>query len=221
MSALSFRPVRTIVLATALIGIVAGCSRGDSGSPATAPTAAAPLAPAQIIYTPPSGAPPEPFSISKSGAPAALLQNAATLLQSEGFWIERFAPERGYVAATRTVTSSAAVDCGWIVEARSPGQHQRHNAAEPVLTLSPTSANGVPTRRRMELETRVVVTAEPLGETSAQLRSVVQYVMIRTIDPPDGGREAIHFRSGGEGAFADGTVCQPRGTLERRTLANL
>ena len=219
MRALWFRSTRGIVLATLLIGVVTGCSRGqgDSGPPPVS----APLAPVQIVYTPPSGAPAEHFSISKTGAPAEWLQDVATLLQTEGFWIEQYAPDRGYVAATRTVTSSEAVDCGWIVEARSPGQHQRHNAAEPVLTLSPTSGDRLPAQRQMELETRIVVTAEPLGETSTRLRSVVQYVMIRTLDTPGGSPEAIHFRSGGQGAFADGTVCQPRGTLERRALANL
>lgn len=219
MTAHSFRSTGVIVLITALIGFVSGCSRGEVES---APPSAAPApAPAQIIYTPPSGAPGERYSVSKGGAPADWLRDVATSLQSEGFWIEQYAPDRGYVAATRTVTSSEAVDCGWIVEARSPGQHQRHNAAEPMLTLSPSSGNLSPTQRQMELETRMVVTAEPLGESSALLRSEVQYVMIRTLEAPDGGSEAIYFRSGSQGAFADGTVCQPRGTLERRTLANL
>jgi hypothetical protein len=188
-------PLLCCLLAALGCGLLVGCADEPRREirPAAAPRA--PVSSASLVRA------------QRAGAPSVAIAILAEMLEQRGFTITRLDPEGGILIARRAAAPLDYVDCRPLATGSERGN------------VRPAAAGGG-SAGRLELETRLVVTAAERGANQIELASTGDFVVIETL-PGAGGQsqvDYIFFKTGEQAELASGTRCRSSERLETEAL---
>jgi hypothetical protein len=190
-------PLLCCLLAALGCALLAGCAAEPRREARPAATARAPVAGPSFVRA------------QRAGAPSVAIAVLAEMLEQRGFTITRLDPEGGILIARRAAAPLDYVDCRPLATGSQSGN------VRPAAAAVENGAGG-----RLELETRLVVTAAERGANQIELASSGDFVVIETL-PGAGGRsqvDYIFFKTGEQAQLASGTRCRSSQRLEREAL---
>lgn len=171
-------------------------------------------------------APPETSSARGNAKVVTLPPDAAASqvlsgLENAGLTPDHIDLGRGIVVATYSGNPEGLVECGVV---RFGGGRSLPAARQSFVVndLTPQEISGGRVGRDLQLDTRLVVTAQPFG-TSTSVQVDATHVVTKTIAVGDQKvrTETIAFDSEGSGRFDKGTSCRSTGKLEELALAGV